>query len=171
MSYVAPQYPSTPPAKGGKPWLLIVGAVLAIIAVALCCVGGFMTVGSGQDLANSPEYTGSHTVTLQEGDTRAVWSSDESASCSVTGPSGSVSDASGSTQTTSWGEEQYHRVFAIEADQAGDYTINCASPFRVGDSLSTGGFIGMGVGAGLGCIAVVLMGIGLVLWLTRRKRA
>ena len=89
----------------------------------------------------------------------------------VTGPSGSVSDASGSTQTTSWGEEQYHRVFAIEADQAGDYTINCASPFRVGDSLSTGGFIGMGVGAGLGCLAVVLMGIGLVLWLTRRKRA
>ncbi len=130
-----------------------------------------MTVGSGQDLADSPEYTGSHTVTLQEGDTRAVWSSDESASCSVTGPSGSVSDASGSTQTTSWGEEQYHRVFAIEADQAGDYTINCASPFRVGDSLSTGGFIGMGVGAGLGCLAVVLMGIGLVLWLTRRKRA
>ena len=33
MSYVAPQYPSTPPAKGGKPWLLISGGIVVLLAV------------------------------------------------------------------------------------------------------------------------------------------
>lgn len=171
MSHASPYPPPASPTKGGKPWLLVLGAVLALLAIVLCCGGGALTFSKGKAITESTEYTGSHTLALEEGDSIAVWSTDDLNVCSATGPAGPVSDAGGASQTITWGDAEYERVMAIDATEAGDYTITCSSPFVVSDSLTNVGFIGMGVGGLLGCLSVVLLVIGFVLWLTRRQRS
>lgn len=166
MSYSMPQQP----VRRGKPWLLISGAVLLLVSLALCGIGGFTTFSQGQDLADQPEQTGSHTVQLAADESIAVWSSSETNACSATGPGGPVSDAASGTQNVSMGGTPLYRNMVIEADQAGDYTITCASPFVVGDSLGVGGFAALGIGSALCCLASILVIIGFVLWLIKRKK-
>lgn len=167
MSYALPDQP---PAKKKTPWVLIIGGVLGLIAIVLCAVGGFLTFSPVQDLAEQPQRTGSHEVQLDEGESIGVWSEDASASCTAAGPAGPVSDSGGSTQTVTWGDTELERVMLVEADQSGSYTISCSAPFVVGDGLPVGGVVTAALGGALCCIAVVVLVVGLVIWLTKRKR-
>lgn len=159
------------PAKKGHSWLLLIGGVLALIGLVLCGFGGFATYGHAKEIGDAPMVTGSQTVHLDEGESAAVWSEVEGNACSATGPSGAeVSDSGVGTQSLTWGDREMHRAMQVEATRTGDHTITCAMPFVVGESVSWSGVAMAVVGGGLGCLAVVLVAIGLSLWLVRRKR-
>ena len=160
------------PARKGHPWLLIIGGGLAVIALLLCGAGGIGTFSQVKGLADATPVTGPHTVQLQQGESVSVWSEVEGAAgCTATGPGGDpVGDSAVGTQSFSWGDREVHRVMKVEAAQSGDHTIMCAQPFVVGDGISVGGIVLGAAGGGLGCLAVLVLGIGLSLWLVRRKR-
>lgn len=163
---------SPPPATRGRPWVLIVGSVLLLISLLLCAVGGFLGVGPIMDLADQPESTAPQTVQLAQGDSRAVWSQTQGASCTVRGPDAAmVTDSSTGESSASWGGKSFERVMSFEADTAGDYTVSCTAPFVVGEDMSVGGIIMATFGSMLCCFAVVIVAVGLVLWLRRRRRA
>lgn len=164
MSYATPQ-----PAKRGTPWTLIIGGIIALLAVLLCCAGGFLTFGPVQDLAEQPMQTGSHVVELEEGESTGVWSENEFASCSASGPSGPVSDSGSAGQSVTWGDTELERIMLVEAEESGSYTITCSAPFVVGDGLPTAGVVTASIGGFLCCIGTVVTVIGLVLWLVKRK--
>lgn len=166
MSYAMPQQPT----KRGKPWTLIIGGVLTLLALLLCCGGGIPTVGYASDLMDAPEHNGSHTVQLDEGESAAVWvEAGTGTTCSVHGPSGSVSNEGGSSQSVNVNERELERAFAFDAPSDGSYTISCTGTFVVGDSMPMAGVIAMGLGGALCCISVIVLIIGLVLWLNKRK--
>lgn len=165
MTYAMPHQP----VRRGKPWLLIIGAVLLLASLALCGIGGFTTLAKGKEITDSPEYTGSHVVQIDAGDSVAVWSTDDLASCTAVGPGGPISDSGGASQTVTWGETELERVMLVEADQSGEHTITCTSPFHLGDDLSMGGFAALGIGSLLCCLSGVLVVIGFVLWLMKRR--
>lgn len=166
MSSMPPQ----PAARRGTPWTLIIGGVIALLAVLLCVGGGILTVGPVQDLVDQPMRTGSHVVELEEGESVGVWSEDDLATCSVTGPSGPVDDAGGADQSVTWGDRELGRVMVVEAEESGSHTITCSAPFVVGEGFPVPGVIAMVIGGSLCCISVVVIVIGLVLWLTKRRR-
>lgn len=179
MSYSAPppyEQPGQPgqsgnTSKGGKPWLLISGGIIVLLSLVLCGIGGFMAVPQMQDIGEAEQITGSTTVTLEEGESTNAWVEEGSyATCSAIAPDGSsVPDASNGEQTVSWGNDSYERAFAIEAEQSGQYTISCSAPFVLGDGISTGGILVASGGGVLCCIGFLVLVIGLVLWLVRRK--
>jgi hypothetical protein len=165
MTYpAAPQQPTR-----RRPWVLIIGATLLLVALLLCSVGGFMSLGPVKDLADRPEQTAPQTVQLTQGDTRAVWSQTSGATCTVTGPGGPVSDSSSGGSSMTWGDKTLERVMSFEADQTGDFTVSCTAPFVIGDNVSVGGIVMASIGSALCCISVVLLVVGLVLWLSRRR--
>ncbi|WP_156466082.1 hypothetical protein [Janibacter sp. Soil728] len=166
-----PQY-SPQPAERGRPWVLIVGSVLLLVSLLMCAVGGFLGVRPLLDLADQPEQTAPQVVQLAQGDSRAVWSQTQGASCTVTGPDAAmVTDTSTGESSASWGGKSFERVMSFEADTAGDYTVSCTAPFVVGDDMSIGGIVMGTFGSMLCCFAVVILAVGLVLWLSRRRRA
>lgn len=165
MTYAMPPQP----ARRGKPWLLIIGSTLLLISLLLCAVGGFMGLGPVKELADQPEQTAPHSVQLAEGDSRAVWSQTSGTSCTVTGPSGPVSDSSSGSSSTTWGDKSFERVMSFEADQSGDYTVSCTAPFVVGDNVSMGGIVMASIGGLLCCLSAVLVLVGFVLWLMKRR--
>lgn len=167
MWYTVPQQPA---ARAGKPWTLIIGGVVILLALLLCCGGGIPTIGYVTDLMDAPEHTGSHSVQLDEGESAAIWvEADSGTSCSVTGPSGSVSNEGGADQTVSLNGQELERAFAFDAPADGSYAITCTGTFIVGDSMPMTTVVLMGIGGALGCIGVVVLVVGLVLWLSRRK--
>lgn len=93
----------------------------------MCAAGGFLGVRPLMDLADQPEQTAPQTVQLAQGDSRAVWSQTQGASCTA--------------------------------------------PFVVGEDMSVGGIVMGTFGSMLCCFAVVILAVGLVLWLSRRRRA
>lgn len=99
----------------------------------------------------------------------AVWSETATASCTVTGPAGAVSDSGTGDQSVTAGDKTLHRVMAFDAEQGGGYTISCTAPFVVGDNLSVGSIVMASIGGALCCLAVVVTVIGLVVWLRRRR--
>lgn len=165
MSYAVPQQSTSPT---GKPWTLIIGGILALLALLLCCGGGLLSIGPVQDLADQPVRTGSHTVQLDEGESTGVWSESETTSCSALGPNGPVSDSGSSTQSVTWGGKELERVMRVEADRSGSYTISCSAPFVVGEGFPVGGIVTAAVGGFLGCISLVVLVVGLALWLIKR---
>ena len=159
------------PAKKNRPWLLIIGGVLGLIALLLCGFGGFATYAHAKEIADATPVTGSQAVHLDEGESIAVWSEVEGNACSATEPSGAeVSDAGVGAQSVTWGDREMHRAMKVEATQAGDHTITCSLPFVVGESVSWSGVAIAVIGGGLACLSVILVVIGFVLWLMRRKR-
>lgn len=165
MSYAMPPQP----AQQGKPWTLIIGGIIAVVSLLLCCGGGFLFFGPVQDLVEQPMHNGSHVVQLEEGESTGVWSENDLASCSATGPSGPVTDSGGASQTVTWGDTELERIMAIEADESGSYTITCSAPFVVGEGFNVPGVILSSVGGFFCCLSVVLLVVGGILWLTRRK--
>ncbi|MEK4242606.1 MULTISPECIES: hypothetical protein [unclassified Janibacter] len=166
MSYAMPPQQ---PTKRGTPWVFVTGLVILLISFVLCGIGGFSVFGQSQELADEPMQTGSYSVTLEEGESVAVWSETATASCTVTGPAGAVSDSGTGDQSVTAGDKTLHRVMAFDAEQGGGYTISCTAPFVVGDNLSVGSIVMASIGGALCCLAVVVTVIGLVVWLRRRR--
>lgn len=159
------------PAKKSHPWLLIIGGVLALIALLLCGVGGIGTFSQVKGIADATPITGAHTGQVEDGESLSVWSEAEADVCTATGPDGdSVGNTAMGTQSFSWGDREVHRVMKVEAAQTGDHTITCSLPFVVGDGIFVGGIVLAVIGGGLGLLAVVPIGIWLSLWLVRRGR-
>lgn len=159
----------TQPGRGGTQWLFIVGVVLLLVALLMCGIGGFTGMRPALDLADKPEQTAPQSVQLEEGESVSVWSQTSSATCTVLGPGGPVSNSGTSEQNISLGDKEFHRVMAFDADRAGSYTVSCTAPFVVGDGIGVGGIVVAALGSGLCCLAVVLVVVGLVLWLRRRR--
>lgn len=167
MSYAAPQQ-SEP--RRGSPWLLIIGGILALIATLVCCGGLFFTGSYAMDLQDATKHTGSHTMQLEKDESVALWVEEGSgAACSVSGPSGAVSNDAGSDQTLSINGEDYQRAFAFDAPQEGTYTASCTGTYVVGESLPMGSVGVMGIGGALCCVSVIVIVIGLVVWLKKRN--
>lgn len=167
MSYAMPPQPAQ---KAGKPWVLIIGGVTALLAVLMCCGGGIPTVSYTADLMDAPEYQGAHTLQLDEGESTAVWTeSGTGTTCSVSGPSGPVNNEGSSDQTLTVNGKDLQRTFAFDAPSDGSYTVTCSGTFIVGDSLPMAGILAMAAGGGIGCLAFVLLVVGFVLWLNKRK--
>lgn len=166
MSYAMPPQPT----KAGKPWTLIIGGVVALIALLLCCGGGIPTANYVTDLMDAPEHNGSHSVQLDEGESAAVWvEAGTGTTCSVTGPSGPVSNDGVSSQTVTVNNRDLEREFAFEAPSDGSYMVTCSGTFIVGDSLPIGSVAALGIGGAVCCLSVVLLVVGLILWLRRRN--
>lgn len=177
MSYSAP--PPSPyqttgpgePARRGKPWLLIIGGLVLLLSLVLCSIGGLMTVRAAGDLSDEPMRTGSHTVAAQSGEVVSVWApKDAGTTCQATGPSGPVlteGDVTGLSIEA--GGSEYEQVYGFTTQAAGDYVISCDGPFVVADFAMTGVIVAL-VGGSLCCLGSVLAGIGLLMWLSRRKR-
>lgn len=166
MSYAMPPQP----AKRGKPWTLIIGGVLTLVALLFCLGGGIPTVSYAADLIDAPQHNGAHTVQLDEGESAAVWvEAGTGTTCSVNGPSGPVSNDGGSSQSVNVNDRELERAFAFDAPSDGSYTISCSGTFVVGDSMPVLATVAMGIGGLLCCISVVMLIIGLVLWLNKRK--
>ncbi|MBM6545065.1 hypothetical protein JNO54_02780 [Janibacter sp. YIM B02568] len=177
MSYSAPppspyQMPEPGPApRRGKPWLLIIGGLVLLLSLVLCTVGGVMTVQAAGDLADAPVRTGSHTVVSDGSEAVTVWApKGEGTRCEVTGPSGPVTEEETTAlDSVAAGDSEYEYVTGFTTDEAGDYVVSCSGPFVVSEFSMTGAIIAL-VGGSLCCLGVVLAGIGLLLWLIRRKR-
>lgn len=166
MSYAMPPQP----AKKGKPWTLIIGGIVALIALLLCCGGGIPTVGYASDLMDAPERNGSHSVQLDEGESVAVWvESGTGTTCSAIGPGGSVSNEGITDQTVTVNDRELERELGFEAEESGSYTITCSGTFVVGDDLPMGAVTIMAIGGAFCCLASVLVIVGGILWLTKRK--
>ncbi|NYF98183.1 hypothetical protein [Janibacter cremeus] len=153
----------------GRPTTLIVGLVLAVLALLLCVGGAGFLFLEVQDVTDEPVHEGSHTIQLEAGESTAVWSSHAQATCSVAGPDGPVSDSGTASQTVTFGGQELQRIFAIDAGSAGSYAISCSAPFIVADSLNMGAFVPVALGSGLCCFSVFVIIVGLVLWLSKRK--
>lgn len=166
MTYAMPPQP----AKKGKPWTLIIGGIVALIALLLCCGGGIPLFSWASDLMDAPERTGSHSVQLDEGESVAVWvEADTGTTCSATGPGGPVSSEGVSDQTMSVNDRELERELSFEAEESGSYTINCTGTFVVGDDLPVGGISVAAIGGALCCLSSILVIVGGILWLTKRK--
>ena len=166
MTYAMPPQP----AKKGKPWTLIIGGIVALIALLLCCGGGVPTVSWASDLMEAPERNGSHSVTLDEGESVAVWvEAGTGTTCSATGPGGPVSSEGISEQTMNVNERELEREMSFEAEESGSYTITCSDTFVVGDDLPVGGAAVMAIGGAFCCLSSILIIVGGILWLTKRK--
>lgn len=161
-------YPQPPKSR---PWVLLVGAGMLLVALVLIIIGAFMAIGPVQDLADQPEQTAPYAVQLEQGEEAAVWSQTPGTSCTVDGPSGAVSDTSTGDATMTWGDRTLERVMSFEAAEAGEHTVSCTAPFVVGADSPTGGILVASLGSGLCCFSVVVLVVGLVVWMVRRGRA
>lgn len=156
------------PKSSSRPTVLIIGLVTAVVAVLLCGGGAGSFYLQGKAVQDAPVREGSHTVELESGESTAIWSIQPNG-CSVAGPDGPVIDSSSATMSVDSEDGEIHRIFAIDATQSGSYEITCSGPFVVAESLSVGGLLPAAIGAGLGCLSIVVIIIGLVLWLVRRR--
>ena len=168
MSYPPPQQ-QTPPTRRGSPVVLLIGLAIMVVAALLLVIGGFRLFSFSSDLVDKPEQTTPQTVTLEEGETIAMWSTAEYVSCTVTGPAGEVPDRSFGDETVSWGGKELHRQRVFEAQQDGEHTISCSGPFVVGGTLPKSSMVMMSGGGVLCCPGVLVLVVGLVLWLRRRR--
>ena len=168
MSY-PPAY--QPPQKKSRAhvWVLGIGGVLLVISLLFCAGGGFGTFNAAKDLVDQPMHHGSYTVALEDGESTSVFSEDELATCTASGPNGPVENTAVADENVSFGDRDLHRVMAIDADGSGDYTINCTAPFVVGEGVSAVGIVAATIGGLLCCLGSVVLIVGLVIWIVRRR--
>lgn len=168
--YNAPSPYQQPGRKRGKPWTLIIGLLLGLIAAVLMAVGGWQAYQSVADLNEAPRQTGEQTVTLEEGQTQVVWAESTDVRCEASGPDGAVQDTSVGDLSIETGGESLVPVLTITATSDGDYTIACNGEYVVGDQISIGGSLTLLAGGLLCCLATLLIILGLILWLVRRNK-
>ena len=168
--YNAPSPYQTPEPKRRKPWTAIIGLLLSLIALALLAIGGWQTYTSVTDISGAERYTGSHTVSMEAGETQMVWASSSDVRCEASGPQGAVQDSSPGDFSVEVNGERLEQVMMVQATEAGDYTIACNGEFVLGDGISVGGSLLMLAGGALCCLGFVVMVIGLIIWLVRRNK-
>lgn len=157
------------PARKKRPWLLIIGGVLAVLSLLLCFGGGFGVFSGVQDLADQQAHNGSHTVQLDEGESTGVYAENPATTCTATGPDGPVPDSADASETVSWGDTELVRVMEVEATTTGEYTISCSDAFVVGEGLPIGSMVVAIIGGAVCVLASILLIIGVILWAVRRR--
>lgn len=157
------------PTKRRRPWLMIIGAVLIIIAVASAATATVLGFREAQAIESQEMDVNAQTVTLEEGDSATVYSESPDAQCTSDGPEGQRTNTGESATKLSMGSGDRYDVMTVEADASGDYSVECRAGFVVHEG-SYGWAFGFPIGCALGCLGFVLFVIGLVLWLVRRGR-
>ncbi|WP_068249459.1 hypothetical protein [Janibacter corallicola] len=166
---VPPAYQPPPKKSRAHAWVLGIGGVLVLLSLLLCAFGGFGAFNAAKDLVDQPMHHGSYTVALEDGESTSVFSEDELATCTASGPNGPVENTAVADENVSFGDRDLHRVMAIDADGSGDYTINCTAPFVVGEGVSVAGIVAASIGGALCCLGSVVVIIGLIIWIVRRR--
>lgn len=156
-----------------------IGLVIALVSVLLAGVLGWRAYEEISTVVDQAEpVEGPTTVTLQQGEAREIYQVEqgvEQADCTVTGPDGQQVPVE-RTQTIegSTGEESFFNVGGFQAEQGGDYVVECTGPQTfVGPRIdlfatvgSVFGVVGGLFGLGLG---LVLMLVGAILWFVGRS--
>jgi len=166
---VPPAYQPPPKKSRAHVWVLGIGGVIVVLSLLFCAGGGLGVFNAAKELIDQPMHHGSYTVQLDEGESTSVYSEDESATCSATGPEGPVSDSSVANESVAFGDRDLHRVMAIDAEGSGDYTIQCSAPFVVGEGVSTVGIVLATVGGLLCALGSIVVIVGVILWIVRRR--
>lgn len=169
--------PATKPSKAPKV-LIILGAVvlaLSLVIGIVVAVIGFGGVASGASKYQVFE-SGSGTYAAEADETVQLYAEEgvPAPECVVDGPA----VGEGTIQTSGFGNEgrEWDSFDSFTAEQAGDYTIDCAgTPVMVGPPVSIGGiFAGLGgifLAIGGGALGILLLLIGVIILLVRRSRA
>ncbi|HHU09323.1 MAG TPA: hypothetical protein GXZ60_04815 [Intrasporangiaceae bacterium] len=176
-----PPYASGPPRKSGLRraggWMFFIGLALLILGIIGLVLGFGRAVGSFDPADfDSPtvEVAGSTPVDLTAGATRSLsassTSADVAATCTVTGPNGSVQVVSSEV----FGET-IPNLANFTAVDSGEHVIECSQPGVVlGPAIDPGDIAGAGmilVGALLlGGLGFLLALVGAIMWLVGRSR-
>lgn len=148
---------------------VIIGAVIAIIGIRATAGG----IGDIEVLDS-----GSGSVTAEKGDVLQLYAEagTDVPVCEILSPSGEAPDE-GTIQTSSTTIDgrQWDSFDSFTANEAGEYTVDCAgTPVAVGPPVSLGGVFGaiggilLAVGGGF--LGLVLLAIGVILLIVRKRR-
>ncbi|APX32832.1 hypothetical protein BH708_08990 [Brachybacterium sp. P6-10-X1] len=172
----------TPKKTGKAPVILIVlgGVILAVSVIAgivITVIGISSAAGGISDIEVLD--SGSGTVTAEEGDLLQFYAKAGTPmpSCQVVGPSdGALSDGPNRTSSTTIDGTQWESFDIAEVKESGEFEIDCGgTPVAVGPPVSIGGIFGavggvlLGVGGGF--VGFVLLAIGVILLIMRRRAA
>lgn len=177
------QQAGTQPAPAKKPSkapkiLIILGAVVLVLSVIIGIVVAVIGLGGAFSTADELEVfdSGSGTITAEAGESLQIYAPEGMGTpvCMVDGPS--VGEGTIQTSTITADGTNWASIDSFTAESAGDYTVDCDSgPVAVGPPVSIGSiFAGVGgifLAIGGGAIGFVLLLIGVILVLVRRKRA
>lgn len=171
--------PAPAPKQSKAPKILIIlgASILALSVIAgivLTVVGIGGAIGTGDDLEEFPAGTG--IVAAEQGDSLQIYVQEGTPApiCAVTGPS--VGAGTSQSSTISVGSTTWVSVDSFTADEAGEYSIDCGGPMiAVGPPVSILGiFAGVGgilLGLGGGFLGFVLLAVGILLLVLRRRKA
>lgn len=169
--------PPKKPSKAPKILIILGSAILALslivgIVLAVIGLGGAFSTADELEVFDS----GSGTITAEAGESLQVYGA-EGASyplCEIDGPSAGPGTIQTSTITS--GGTDWYSVESFTAEEAGDYTITCdEGPVAVGPPVSMGAiFAGVGgifLAIGGGALGLLLLAIGVVLVIIRKRSA
>lgn len=163
---VASSEPSTASPRR-RPWTMIIGGVLVLLAVASWALAMGLMVKEAADVESLPLQTETQTVQLVAGDSTRVFSESEQARCTVDGPGEQQTNDGYPTAPLELGSGDLHRVMTVDADESGEYAVECTAGFVL--HAQGNAWVPLPIGCALGCVGFVTFVIGLVLWLVRRS--
>lgn len=160
--------------------LIILGSIIlalsVVIGVVIAIIGISSTAGGVGDIEVFDSGSGS--VTAEEGDVLQYYveTGTEVPSCDITAPSAeAIGEGTSQTSSTTIEGRQWESFDSITANEAGEYTVDCAgTPVAVGPPVSIGGIFGAVGGillaVGGGFLGFVLLAIGVILLIVRKRR-
>ncbi|WP_125932748.1 hypothetical protein [Janibacter indicus] len=157
---------ATAPARR-RPWTMIVGGGLVLLAVASWALGMGLLLKEAHDIESLPLQTDTQTVQLEAGESTRVISESEQARCTVEGPGGRETNDGYPTAPIDLGSGDLYRVMAVDAEEGGEYAVECTAGFVL--HAQGNAWVPLPIGCALGCVGFVTFVIGLVLWLVRRS--
>lgn len=152
-----------------RPWLMIIGGVLVLLAVASWLLAMGLMVMEARDVEALPLETDTQTVRLEAGESTRVFSESAQARCTVDGPGGQETNDGYPVARLELGSGELHRVMTVDAEESGEYTVDCTAGFTLHAQGSA--WVALPLGCALGCVGFVVFVVGLVLWLVRRSAA
>lgn len=177
----APQgFQTAPPKKPSKApkILIILGSVILVLSVIIgvvLAVVGFGGLASGASELEVFE-SGSGTVSAEAGESLQIYVEEGAPvpSCTIDGPA--VAPGTSQTSSRGTGEVTWVSVDSFTADEAGEYAVSCGdTPIAVGPPVSIGAiFTGLGgilLAIGGGALGLLLLVIGVILVLVRKRTA
>lgn len=157
----------TAPAR--RPWLMVIGGVMVLLAVASWALAMGLMIKEAHDVESLPLQTSTQTVRLDAGGSTRVFSESAQARCTVDGPGGRETNDGYPAARLELGSGELYRVMTVQADEAGEYAVDCAAGFVL--HAQGAAWVALPIGCALGCLGFVLFVVGLALWLTRRSAA
>lgn len=148
---------------------VVIGAVIAIIGIRA-------TAGGIGDIEVFD--SGSASITAEAGESLQLYAEagTDAPACEILSPSGEApGEGTIQTSSTSIDGRQWDSFDSFTANEAGEYTVDCAgTPVAVGPPVSIGGIFGAVGGillaVGGGFLGFVLLAIGVILLIVRKRR-